>query len=144
MARPASARELALAAAERELGKPYIWGGSHPAVGWDCSGFVVECLRTAGVLPRTGDWTAGQLHARFAQRETKRLVAGVLVFWQRGQAIGHVEMVYTTAGDRVWTIGASGGGPATTSREAAIRDGAYVRIRPLAPDWVAAVDPFDD
>jgi hypothetical protein len=144
MARPTSTRELALQAAERELGKPYIWGGNNPAVGWDCSGFVIECLRTAGVLPPVGDWTAAQLHARFADRATKQLKPGVLLFWRRGQAIGHVEMVYVVIGGRAWTIGASGGGPSTTTREAAIRADAFVRIRPAASNWVAAVDPFDD
>ena len=44
------------------LGTPYIWGGDDPS-GFDCSGFVVECLKTAGFLSENEDYTAdGLLH----------------------------------------------------------------------------------
>jgi len=38
-----------IAEAERHLGIPYVWGGSTPSQGFDCSGFVSYVLRTAGV-----------------------------------------------------------------------------------------------
>jgi cell wall-associated NlpC family hydrolase len=47
------AQEALLAAAERYLGVPYLWGGTDPAVGLDCSGFVQQAFADIGVsLPR--------------------------------------------------------------------------------------------
>jgi len=44
----------AVAAAETQLGVPYVWGGETPGVGFDCSGLVQWAWRQAGVsLPRT-------------------------------------------------------------------------------------------
>jgi cell wall-associated NlpC family hydrolase len=44
----------AVAAAESQLGVPYVWGGEAPGVGFDCSGLVQWAWRQAGVsLPRT-------------------------------------------------------------------------------------------
>jgi cell wall-associated NlpC family hydrolase len=43
----------ALAAAKKYLGVPYIWGGTDPAKGLDCSGLVQRAYRDVGVeLPR--------------------------------------------------------------------------------------------
>lgn len=38
-----------LAAAESQLGVPYVWGGSTPGVGLDCSGLTQYCYSQAGV-----------------------------------------------------------------------------------------------
>jgi peptidoglycan DL-endopeptidase CwlO len=44
----------AVAAAQTQLGVPYVWGGESPGVGFDCSGLVQWAWRQAGVdLPRT-------------------------------------------------------------------------------------------
>lgn len=139
---PTTLRELAIALAERELGKPYVWGGNDPISGFDCSGFFVEIGKATGRLPRTGDWGAEQLSTMFSPVTTLR--PGVLVFYNRGTPpkIGHVEMVYAVYGDTVLTIAASGGGSSTTSRELAIQQDAYVKVRPIVPGWVKAVDPF--
>ncbi|MFP4235120.1 MAG: C40 family peptidase [Nitriliruptoraceae bacterium] len=46
-------QEAVLAAAERYLGVPYRWGGTDPATGLDCSGFVQRAFADVGVdLPR--------------------------------------------------------------------------------------------
>jgi cell wall-associated NlpC family hydrolase len=139
---PADPRALALALAERELGKPYLWGGDDPITGFDCSGLQVEILKATGRLPREGDWSAATLAKQFPSVAT--LQPGALVFWNRGTPpkIGHVEMVYAVYGDTILTIGASGGGSGTTTREQAIKDNAYTKIRPIVPGWVWAVDPF--
>jgi len=123
------------------LGKLYRWGGDDPA-GFDCSGLMVEILKCVGRLPRDGDWSAAQLAERFPA--TAVLRPGVMVFWNRGTGIGHVEMVWAVHGGVVLTIGASGGGSATISDEAAIRANAFVKIRPVVPGWVKAVDPFQE
>ncbi|QPA30773.1 C40 family peptidase [Thermaerobacillus caldiproteolyticus] len=45
--------ELMADAAEL-LGKPYVWGGQTPEVGFDCSGFIVYLFKKQGLsLPRT-------------------------------------------------------------------------------------------
>lgn len=146
---PASRREIALYVWEKELGQPYVWGGDDPVEGWDCSGLVIEGLKAAGVLAREGDWTAAMLAQRFPRVTgvgIHNLKPGCLVFWERGERIGHVEIVWVVLNDdsgivEVYTIGASGGGSRTRSREGAIRDNAFVKVRP-ATGWVLAVDPF--
>lgn len=141
-------RDLVLWLAERHLGQPYRWGGDDPIAGFDCSGLMVELLKSAGVLPREGDWTAMQLRGHFGSRTTWYPAAGVappsgcLVFW--GTPITHVELVWRHLdNEAVLTIGASGGGSATVDEAAAIRQNAYVKVRPLRPGWVVAVDPFE-
>jgi hypothetical protein len=44
-----------MAEATKYIGMRYVWGGSSPKTGFDCSGFVVWCYRESGVydLPRT-------------------------------------------------------------------------------------------
>lgn len=142
-------RDLAIDVARSFLGQPYDWGGDDPIAGFDCSGLMIEALRSVGVLPRTGDWTAHQLlHEVFKGRPRVRppgiLEPGLLVFWARDDGhIRHVEMAYATlTNGTMLTIGASGGGSKTTSPDAAAKQNAFVKIRPVAPNWVAAVDPF--
>ena len=48
-----ASQEAILKAAESQLGVPYVWGGTSPGSGLDCSGFVQYCYRCAGIsLPR--------------------------------------------------------------------------------------------
>jgi hypothetical protein len=141
MNQPDSLADAAIFIVEKELGKPYVWGGDNPLVGFDCSGLMVEACKAVGRLPRQGDWTARDLAVRFPP--TAKLRRGDLVFWNRGSEIGHVEMIWAVYGRLVLTIGASGGGSTTTSREEAIQQDAYVRIRPITPGWVSAVSPFN-
>ena len=42
-----------VAAAESQLGVPYVWGGSTPGVGLDCSGLTQWCYAQVGIaIPR--------------------------------------------------------------------------------------------
>ncbi len=42
-----------VAAAKRYVGVPYVWGGTDPSTGMDCSGFVQRVYRDVGIdLPR--------------------------------------------------------------------------------------------
>ena len=56
-----SAGEIIVSAAYSQIGVPYVWGGSTPYVGLDCSGLVQWCYRQAGIsIPRT----SGEIRAR--------------------------------------------------------------------------------
>jgi len=87
------AAATALAYAQAQLGKPYIWGGVGPE-GYDCSGLVLMAYRQGGIeLPRTSEyqWNAGP-HVPQDQ-----LQPGDLVFYNPGEdglpgLPGHVGM----------------------------------------------------
>jgi len=57
-----SAKYWFLQSALSYLGTPYVWGGDDPS-GFDCSGFVIECLKSAGILNEREDYTAESLRA---------------------------------------------------------------------------------
>ncbi|MCQ5103197.1 NlpC/P60 family protein [Eggerthella lenta] len=45
-----------IAAAYSQLGVPYVWGGTSPGVGLDCSGLTQYCYRQAGIaIPRNSE-----------------------------------------------------------------------------------------
>ena len=137
-------REAALWIWEHQIGLPYRWGGDDPLAGFDCSGLVLEGLKGVGLFPRDGDSSAhdlANLHLSHKAVLEVDLAPGHLVFWGQPR-ITHVEIVWRRIGDFVLTIGASGGGSATTDREAAVRANAFVKIRPMRAGHVAAVDPF--
>lgn len=149
MMEPQSYRELALDVWRAQLNEPYRWGGDDPLQGFDCSGLVIEGLKSAGILPREGDWSADVLangvfkdYARLT--DVRSFTPGSLLFWNRGAPprIGHVEVVWAVLNGKVFTIGASGGGSAETDLQRAIDDNAYVKIRPAVLGWVACIDPF--
>ena len=131
---------------ESYLNVPYKWGGDDPMGGVDCSGLVIEGLASVGLLPRKSDYTAHQLlNVVFSTRDRlveDELARGCLLFWQRGRTVRHVEIVWAVIGQRVLTIGASGGGSRTTDRLEAIKQNAYVKVRRATPHWTAAIDPF--
>lgn len=123
------------------IGKPYIWGGDDPVQGFDCSGFVIEVLKSVGMLPRNGDWTAAGLWSRFSDQRVAHPYEGCLVFWRNANgAISHVEYCL----DEELSIGASGGCSSTTTIAEAIAQNAYVMVRPMRSRRRVAgyADPF--
>jgi cell wall-associated NlpC family hydrolase len=80
VAAPAAASASAiLAAGERYLGVPYRWGGTDPADGFDCSGFVQRVFADLGVsLPRV---SVDQAKAGTAVPSLEQARPGDLVFW---------------------------------------------------------------
>lgn len=134
-------RELALDYAWRYLGTFYSWGGDDPS-GFDCSGFVVEILKAIGLLPRGGDWTAAGLFGLFQNKAVSEPQAGCLVFWHSNDKIIHVEMCV----DSERSLGASGGGRGTVTREDAIKHNAFIKMRPYKTrkNVYGFVDPFKE
>jgi len=116
--------EAVVAAAMTQLGVPYVWGGTTPGVGLDCSGLVQWAYAQIGIhLPRT---TQEQVTVGVAVT-VDQLRPGDLVFTQsiRGGGVvvdrGHVA-IYTGGGQVI----------------VAPHTGDVVRIRPLQPSSVQA------
>ena len=121
-------------------GLPYIWGGDDPVKGFDCSGMVIEILKSVGILPDKGDWTADGLYHKFKAHEQDVPCQGCLAFWGSEERKTHVE--YCISQD--YTIGASGGGSRTTNMAEAIKQNAYIKVRPICRriGRVWFVDPY--
>src|SRR5574338_257786 len=138
-------RHLALFVWERELGIPYRWAGDDTIAGFDCSGLVLEGLKSVGMVYKDKYMTAEQLSNSFPAIPHGIVPKeGSLIFFiDQNNHIYHVEIVYYVIDGEVFTIGASGGGGKTTDIQTAIAQNAYVKIRPRK-HWDYAVDPFSD
>lgn len=78
-----------LTAGERYLGVPYRWGGTDPASGFDCSGFVQQVYADLGIrLPRV---SVDQSRAGVAVPGLAAAQPGDLVFWSgNGRRPNHI------------------------------------------------------
>ena len=74
-----SAAERAISSGYSVLGYRYTWGGSSPATGFDCSGFVRWAYGTAGVYLPGGSYN--QIYSGYAVSWPQR---GDLVFYGPG------------------------------------------------------------
>lgn len=110
------------------LGTPYKWGGDDPS-GFDCSGFVIECLKTAGLCRENDDFTADALmHYLADKKELYRPEQGALLFYlNKNKHAYHVVICL----DNSFQIGASGGNSETIDQTQAWKQNAYVKIRPI-------------
>lgn len=120
-------RELSLRIAWSHLGRPYIWGGSNPAIGFDCSGFIIECGMSSGWFPAGHDLTAQGIRDRYPAVAIP--AAGDLVFWLKNDKAYHVGMVIETG---THYIGADGGGSGMDTVAEAIAADARIKVRPLS------------
>lgn len=81
---PTPQAAAAVEAAQSALGTPYVWGGTSPGSGMDCSGLTQWAYAQAGVdIPRTAD-----AQAIGPQVPMDQLAPGDLAVWD-----GHVAMV---------------------------------------------------
>ncbi|MDZ4723424.1 MAG: NlpC/P60 family protein [candidate division Zixibacteria bacterium] len=122
------------------LGTPYIWGGDDPS-GFDCSGFVQECLKSAGIWPNNKDATAQELVTYFKSKEIASPHEGAVLFTMNENSLAtHVVICL----DEYFQIGASGGRSSTIFAQIAWDTNAYIKIRKieLPPGKFALVDPF--
>jgi len=134
-----SGKRIATQVAWHFLGTPYRWGGDDPS-SFDCSGFCIELLKSTGVLPRRGDWTANDLYNKFKTVPSASEGTLACYYNRAGDRIIHIEYCL----NRTHTIGASGGGSRTLTLEDAHNQNAYVKIRPVNSQRgrVVFVDPF--
>ena len=135
------AKAVATAVAWKFIGTPYHWGGDDPS-GFDCSGLVIEILKSAGLLPRSGDWTADQLYKKYRHYTVKKPYEGCLACYYNSDKSKIIHIEYMI--DNVRTIGESGGGSSTQTTADAIKQNAYTKVRPINYDrgCVVFVDPF--
>jgi cell wall-associated NlpC family hydrolase len=83
---PAPSGNQPVEVARRYLGVPYVFGGSNPATGLDCSGLVQLVFQQLGIsLPRT----AQLQYAATARVPADQLQPGDLVFFARTYADPH-------------------------------------------------------
>lgn len=104
--------------AQSQVGVPYVYGGSTPGKGFDCSGLTSWAWREAGyAIPRT---SASQYS--FTERISRdQLRPGDLVFYGYS-GVSHVVM-YIGGGNIVHAPGS----------------GRYVRVEALSSYWTAAL-----
>lgn len=133
-------RAVAVDYAKHFIGTPYRWGGDDPMEGFDCSGFIVEVLQAVGRV-QGRDYTADELYTIFKPAAVTLGYAGCLAFWldDKGHAVHVMLMV-----DNGHVIGASGGGSKTTTISDAVRENAFIKMRPLTyrKGTPVIVDPF--
>ncbi len=126
-------RQYIVNLAMKLAGIPYLWGGSNPRFGFDCSGFVIWLLQVFEILP-SGDWTAQGLSRHFKQRPPgEDWQPGDLLFYGGSdERITHVMMYIGTMDSERMCIGASGGDQTTTTIQAAEIRGARVKVKPAS------------
>ncbi|PIE00299.1 MAG: hypothetical protein CSA79_04425 [Thiothrix nivea] len=98
-------RQQVIAAAKRQLGIKYRWGGNTPREGFDCSGFTKYSLKALGTrIPRT----AAQQSKASRTISRHDLKPGDLIFFRtKGRTVNHVGIYL---GNGHFIHAASGGG----------------------------------
>ena len=158
MTKTESARHWLIQTALSYLGTPYIWGGDDPS-GFDCSGFVIECLKSVGLISENEDFTAHELRSKFCDLVphptggfgVPHLLGGLQVFDSpaKGNLLFYVDQnshAYHVAIclDEFFQIGAHGGSRSDMTTRKSWRDNAFVKIRPIGEvsERMIIVDPF--
>lgn len=89
----ATANEI-ITAAQKYLGKPYVWGGeSDKEGGFDCSGYVSNVLYDAGVVKTFKRFTAQSLfNASVGSKVTTKKEADIIFFGSGPKNVTHVAI----------------------------------------------------
>lgn len=132
--------DLLIAYAMSFQGIPYIWGGSNPIQGFDCSGYVQWVLKFAGLDP-LGDQGAAALHDHFEKQGSSNVWGpGALAFFgpdgKRIEHVGFCISAYTM-------VHARGGDSTCTTRQIAMERSACVRADLIRyrPDLISVIKP---
>jgi cell wall-associated NlpC family hydrolase len=136
------ARKWFIKTALSYLGTPYFWGGDDPS-GFDCSGFVIECMKSAGLLKENEDFTADGLCRLYKDRLVEKPTKGNLLFsLNRNRIATHVAICL----DDYFQIGAFGGDSKNINIQNAWSKNAFVKIRPIELNnpKIIYVDMFED
>ena len=109
------------------VGTPYVYGGNSPLAGLDCSGYVLELLRSVGLWDKT-DATAQDIFNKMekAHSHVPFMREGCLVFF--GKSVTQISHI-AFAIDAHRFLEAGGGDSTTTSLERAVAKNAFVRMR---------------
>lgn len=117
--------ELVRAYALSFLGVPYTFGGATPMGGIDCSGLCIEILKGFGLLGNREDMSAASLALKFPDK-VEHGDLGDLAFFGK-ESISHVGFCLNES----VMLSASGGTPDTKDIMTAIKNEAFVKIRPI-------------
>jgi len=137
-------REAAWHWLDGKINVEYRWGGNElKDGGFDCSGLTNGVRRKFGLVDR--DMTAAEMADDMPAVSIENLREGDFLFW-RSKATGkvvHVEAVWAIFNGKIYSVGASGGGPWVTTADDALRNGAYVQVHE-ATGWAFARNPYGD
>lgn len=122
--------------AAKLVGVPYVWGGSTPDTGLDCSGLMVWLLQQTGQVAADFDTTAQGLYKKYGIKTPDGIMTGVgiqrvpqpgdfIFYGQSPSQITHVMLALNAD----WCIGATNGDHTTTTKEIAIQQDAAVKVK---------------
>lgn len=121
--------EILLSYALSFTGLPYRWGGSNPLTGFDCSGLVVELLKSIGVIGPHSDYSAHSLCELYKNRVVNSISFGCLSFY-KGHSSNTISHVGFCLNEYLMIEAGGGDSSVINSSEAQAKD-AFVRIRPI-------------